>query len=139
MFSRRLLRFLVPAYLFLEAHSTQVLNITDGADQTLVEVFTQRNSIQDEILVKASDSKSDQDSYVPTDLVQDDAFTFLSPRSLALPSRSLTSRTIKFGNICSVQGQRSVVVGHSIFFMGGGYKTIGDDANVSDWKSGELV
>lgn len=139
MFSRGLLRFLVPAFLLLEAQSTQVLTITDGADHTLAEFFTQRNSVQDEILDKAFDSNSDQNSYVPTDLVQDDAFTFLSPRSLALPSRSLTSRSIKFGNICSVQGQRSVVVGHSIFFMDGSYKTIGDDANVSDWKSGELV
>lgn len=139
MFSRGLLRFLVPAFLLLEAQSTQVLTITDGADHTLAEFFTQRNSVQDEILDKAFDSNSDQNSYVPTDLVQDDAFTFLSPRSLALPSRSLTSRSIKFGNICSVQGQRSVVVGHSIFFMDGSYKTIGDDANVSDWKSEHVL
>lgn len=72
------------------------------------------------------------------------------------PSKSLGTRSIEFGNICSVQGQRceyssclirpwiavlivlatAIIVGHSLFFMGGGYKTIGNAGNVSDWTSG---
>ncbi|KAA6410841.1 MAG: hypothetical protein FRX48_05151 [Lasallia pustulata] len=62
-----------------------------------------------------------------------------TPPMLSKQSDSLETRAIGIGDICSVQGQRSTLVDHYIFFMGGGYKIVGPDGNVSDWTSEHVL
>lgn len=134
MSSFGLLRFLVPLYLFLVVQSTLVSNITDGADRSLLDIcsnflktaLSHRISFQNDASAKIFDSNLAQDSNKATDLVPEDAFSSLLPQSLALVSRSLTSRSLKKRYICGVYDHQSTVVGHSIFFMGGLYKVVED-------------